>query len=1111
MSKKLAKVSSSEATIALDSFVISSDNEFGIGKLLAIGAEHATVSYFKSPAAEPEVINVRRISLRKARFEVEMRVYWRRQDTDDWLAGRLQTSTPVPGTALEKTGIKAKPGCSYVHVRFPNGRTHWIPTSDLEIRWALPLENPLDLLATRTQESPYWNRGRAMFLASLAVQRAVYGGLSGLASASIGLFAHQVRVVRKVLRDPIQRYLLADEVGLGKTIEAGIILKQHLLDNPLAGSVVVVVPEHLVLQWTGELVKRFHLGPFLDSDRVNIISHDDVVENRDVVGQATFLVIDEAHRFSGLDSKSMSQSDCYDLLCRTARQVHGVLLLSATPVLKNEEAFLAMLHLLDPETFDRHDIERFHRLVKDREFIGDIVRTLQDDADEFFLEPALRQLEHLSKDDGRLAELVNKVSGLLEHDEEDDERVSAIRVLRIHLQETYRLHRRILRTRRDDETVIDDLPARDSVVKMYEDPICARASELLDRWRVNASLANGASATNVKIFSEFIEALFSSPHHLAAAMSRRIEELTRGVANAAFEGELQLLNEAVPFLSERQFFRSKAIAESIVAQCREERRCVLFVDQIDDAQTLYEELAVLLGRKYVRRFQTEKDLDDFQSLKQDVRVLVCDHRHEEGLNLQKLEVCVVHADLPLSINRIEQRIGRIDRLGARSISRSVVVVSKGGFCEAWANSLVNVVKVFDRSVAPLQYLLREACLGLMTSLFELGEEAIDELNLAFEAVDGPLGLENNLAKIRAQEALDLLDSVGDDSSVLFSQLESFEYGEPSKGFQKELESWAVDNLKFGALRCKGRTTYKYEGVGQSGKSEMDKWIDPVSEGSKTLLPPTLFHNLFCRFGTSAPSMDGSYSRRAAEEGGVPLFRIGHPFVDGLAEQILNDERGIAYAMWRQTLEHSGESSVDLYYRFDFMAETDLGPVRQAVNDFRGVSIPSVQRRADEAFAPFFATIWLDPDLIEVKCETTLGILQLPYKSRNVKDTNLRSERWASVEKQMSLADWSDLCYRAGAAARKSLEDSCLLKHARNKAVEKLERRFLDDKGILVSRISRLSGHSRIGEERTLEIESAIYAGLLAGINRPLLRLSAVGAIFLSSHSPFVEGACGADE
>ena len=76
------------------------------------------------------------------------------------------------------------------------------------------------------------------------MQRGATAGLTGLISARIKLLPHQVHVVRRVLEDPVCRYLLADEVGLGKTIEAGIIARQLRLDKPNA-RILVVVPSAL--------------------------------------------------------------------------------------------------------------------------------------------------------------------------------------------------------------------------------------------------------------------------------------------------------------------------------------------------------------------------------------------------------------------------------------------------------------------------------------------------------------------------------------------------------------------------------------------------------------------------------------------------------------------------------------------------------------------------------------------------------------------------------------------------------------------------------------------------------------------------------------------------
>ena len=93
------------------------------------------------------------------------------------------------------------------------------------------------------------------------VQQAASATASGLASASVRLLPHQLHVVRRLREDPIQRYLLADEVGLGKTIEAGAVLRQLITDAP-ASRVAVVAPTTLLSQWERELYEKFDI----DSD-----------------------------------------------------------------------------------------------------------------------------------------------------------------------------------------------------------------------------------------------------------------------------------------------------------------------------------------------------------------------------------------------------------------------------------------------------------------------------------------------------------------------------------------------------------------------------------------------------------------------------------------------------------------------------------------------------------------------------------------------------------------------------------------------------------------------------------------------------------------------------
>ena len=184
-------------------------------------------------------------------------------------------------------------------VAFPNGRKEQIPCEHLFVRWDLPIEDPTEHLAARVNETPFFHEARAGFVRALVEQRAACAGMAGLLSAAIDLENHQIEVVRRVLQDPVQRDLLADEVGLGKTIEAGILIRQYVLDRPRDHRVLILVPPHLVKQWQDELRYKFHLGSLLD-DTIDVAGHDDLEAVKSFPKENGMLVIDEAHHIAAL-------------------------------------------------------------------------------------------------------------------------------------------------------------------------------------------------------------------------------------------------------------------------------------------------------------------------------------------------------------------------------------------------------------------------------------------------------------------------------------------------------------------------------------------------------------------------------------------------------------------------------------------------------------------------------------------------------------------------------------------------------------------------------------------------------------------------------------------
>lgn len=199
----------------------------------------------------------------------------------------------------------------------------------------------------------------------------------GMESARIQLLPHQMDVVAAALASPSPRILLADEVGLGKTIEAGMITAQQLASGR-AKRVLVLVPESLVHQWFVELLRRFNLRfAIFDEERCEAITEVDPGRNpfedeqcvvaavgwlaRD--GKRTaqlieagwdLLVVDEAHHLAWSPDAPSRE---YSLVEQLAERVPGLILLTATPEQLGRSGHFARLRLLDPARYS--DLDAF--------------------------------------------------------------------------------------------------------------------------------------------------------------------------------------------------------------------------------------------------------------------------------------------------------------------------------------------------------------------------------------------------------------------------------------------------------------------------------------------------------------------------------------------------------------------------------------------------------------------------------------------------------------------------------------------------------------------------------------------------------------------------------
>jgi ATP-dependent helicase HepA len=981
--------------------------------------------------------------------------------------------------------------------------------SRLYVRWAHPIEDPTDYLANRLTDTPFFFDGRTRIVRYLSEQRAAFGGLTALASCAIELLPHQVTTVRRVLADPIERYLLADEVGLGKTIEAGILVRQHVIDNPRDARVLVVVPTHLVQQWKSELANKFFLpspGP------VEVIGEDALAEASPVV-PISMLVVDEAHRSAlrAFDPDSRERH-LYETLRILAKRVPRVLLLSGTPLLHQEDGFLAMLHLLDPDGYRLEDRESFRRRISDRQTIAETTADLDDDASPLFVEEAIDRLGNLFADDAHLMELCDSLRSPLGRQVAGEDRIRGLRALRTHVTETYRLHRRLLRTRREDPRVRDHLPRRTgAIVVPHEDHDREESFDFLEAWRlaVTGKDATGEEAKSWKsLFALWVESALAHPHVLVRRIDTRLA-LRSDRRSTLPIGERELLASAWAFDGEEALLRErrKLIAAHLDPDMRALRlgewlkasgditKAVVFVDDKQVADLVASTLKGVLGGDAVVRHELGGDGVRAFEAKNAHRILVCDASAEEGLNFQRFGAAVVHYDLPLEPARIEQRIGRVDRIEARGRMRNVVLTSGGPYEREWLRCLTDTVRVFDRSVAPLQYVLLEATSTIRARLILEGPAAIDAE--AARMRDTKVGVDAELRRIRAQEALDSVEADPEHEDKFFNSLTAADEAAEQEG-EDAFHSWVVARLQF--VRRTDGQSIRY--VHDARRPTLVPLLDvAVRFASCVDRDPEARHSR-----TELPFQRVTFERASAEKDGrIGLLRVGHPFVEALQALIRADDRGAAFAMWRYMPGTVGAPQI--FFRFDFVIDADITRARAVTESQRG-SVEALRRRADEAFPVQYRTVWLDSDLVAVRDDRLLATLALPYsqeqRTGGGKDTNLRLDRWTKVDALVPVGDWGGLCARAREAAERLLRTDDAFRDRCRRHERELSDGALAVDDALGSRIARLVGSAREAEERAAEFERALAESLELGVRSPSLRVDSAGTIFLSGEA-WVEG------
>ncbi len=496
----------------------------------------------------------------------------------------------------------------------------------------IQFNRPTDRLFNQHIDADKWFRMRCKTWEH--INRLGKAPLFGLLGTRTSLIPHQLYIAHEIGRRYAPRVLLADEVGLGKTIEAGLILHQQLLTER-AGRILIVVPETLMHQWLVEMLRRFNLHfSIFDEERCAALEetdpHDNPFHSEQLVlcsldflcknprhyqtaldGEWDLLVVDEAHH---LEWSEETPSQAYQVVAELAARISGVLLLTATPEQLGKTGHFARLRLLDPDRFD--DYQHFLAEEQTYEPIADAVEALL---------TAQALTENIRETIVSFADTAEMLSLLAELDKtecETEKKEQIRQSLAASLLDRHGTGRLLFRNTR---AAVKGFPGRKLITEPL--PLPAQYDALLHTFE-----SEQLSQPQLLLYPEL----------LYQAGDNEMDEWT------AFDPRIDWLHQTLLRLRPEKILviTASALTTCDIAHALKMRTGRHF--------PVFHERMNLLERDRAAAFFADRETGS--------QALICSEIGSEGRNFQFAHHLVLF-DLPFNPDLLEQRIGRLDRIG----------------------------------------------------------------------------------------------------------------------------------------------------------------------------------------------------------------------------------------------------------------------------------------------------------------------------------------------------------------------------------------------------------------------------------------------------------------
>ncbi len=549
------------------------------------------------------------------------------------------------GTALKVLRVEDRDGLLTYHCEDEQGQPVRLDETHLDD--LTRLNKPQDRLLSGQLDNENWYRLR---FETLQQQQALYPSpVYGLCGPRVSLLPHQLYIAHEVARRNAPRVLLADEVGLGKTIEAGLILHTQLITRQ-AQRVLLVVPEALIHQWLVEMLRRFNLAfnlfdegrcealqaegnPFA-AEQLVLCSLDFFMQHPQRQQQAIeagwdLLVVDEAHH---LQWQPGEVSEEYRFVEQLSQRTEGLLLLTATPEQLGEAGHFARLRLIDPDRF--HDLEAFLQEEKAYKPVAEAASELLDSP-------------HLSE--ATITTLIQTLGqearapiALINDDSQDaDSREQARDSLLHQLLDRHGTGRVLFRNTR---STVKGFPLREVHGYALEEP---------DEYRLIHEHLAGEDTREA--FSENfglpLARLLLTPEVIYTTLK------TLGVRGIKDKAEWFQCDPRIGWLAEKLQQMKK---EKVLVICAEADTALDIEAELRNRYAL----RVSVFHEGLSIIERDRAAAWFADMEEGAQALICSEIGSEGRNFQFAHHLILF-DLPLNPDLLEQRIGRLDRIGQR--------------------------------------------------------------------------------------------------------------------------------------------------------------------------------------------------------------------------------------------------------------------------------------------------------------------------------------------------------------------------------------------------------------------------------------------------------------